>query len=189
MFIINSLYNCNDYFFYYLTKLIGKSNIYYRRLYTYMNTNTSYTINKIILDRNDQTLSYFFNSIPSYYDHLLEINYTVNNKNYWIQYDSFNKIENFKFPIYTDLSGEAFGDTDDSIILITLSDYQGTLNEDRLLSIIKELSGPKGNFYKDLGYRLSKKNIINLLNREMGTQLNENHTIELMYSNGEILII
>ena len=191
-FTLETLHTYNDYFFYYLTKVIGKSNIYYRQMYNYLNTGTGYTINKIVVDNNELTLGYFYNSIPACYDKLMEVNYTVNNKTYWIQYDNVNKSTMFKFPLYINSVGEAFRDTDDSIILVTLNNYtgaQGTVQEDRLLNIIKELSGPKGNFYKDLGYKLCKKTFTNRINRELLYELNDTHTIEIMYSNGEILTL
>ena len=121
------------------------------------------------------------------FNHLLEVKYNVNNKDYWIQYNSDNKIEQFSFPIYNDILSGAFKETDDNIILVSL-DLEN-INNDDLLTIIKELSGPKGNFYKDQGYIITKNNILSLINRELGTDIKNTNTIEIMYSNGEIIFI
>ena len=185
-FLLNNVFvNCNEYIFYYFTRIVGTSSIYYRKLYNYITINNTYTITKIIIDNEQSSNISLYPTIN--FNNLLEVKYNLNNKDYWIQYNSNNKIEKFLFPIYDDISSGAFKETDDNIILVSLD--QENINNDDLLTIIKELSGPKGNFYKDIGYIITKNNILSLINRELGINIKNTNNIEIMYSSGEIILI
>ena len=184
--LLNNIFlNCNDYMLHYFTRIVGLSSIYYRKLYNYININNTYAITKIIIDNEESSNIVLSPTIN--FNHLLEVKYNVNNKDYWIQYNSDNKIEKFLFPIYDDISSGAFKETDYNIILVSLD--QENINNDDLLTIIKELSGPKGNFYKDIGYIITKNNILSLINRELGINIKNTNIIEIMYSSGEIILI
>ena len=132
--LLNNIFvNCNDYMFYYFTRIVGVSSIYYRKLYNYININNTYAVTKIIIDNEES--SNIFLSPTINFNYLLEVKYNVNNKDYWIQYNSDNKIEQFLFPIYDDISSGAFKETDDNIILVSLD--QENINNEDLLTIIQ----------------------------------------------------
>ena len=184
--VLNNIFvNCNHYIFHYFTRIVGMSSIYYRKLYNYININNTYAITKIIIDNVECSDISLYPRIN--FNHLLEVKYNFNNKDYWIQYNSDNKIDKFLFPIYDNISSGAFKENNDNIILVSVD--KENIDNDDLLTLIKQISGPKGNFYKDLGYIIRKNDIVSLVNRELDIDIKNTDSIEIMYSDGETLFI
>ena len=172
----NYLYeNVSDYFI----RFVGSIGIYYNQLYFYVKANhNTFTINRICSNNR------IIHSIPvNNMNNVVEIEYSYKNRTYASIY--YNEIV---FPPYNNLTQKPFDNTDDSIILITL-DPEQSVDNDKLLTIVKKLSGPKGNFYKDTNHPITKGFLINYINNRLGYHISGDVYIEILYSNSDILLL
>ena len=124
----------------------------------------------------------------------VKISYNFSYKKYFI---IFNKKQPFtEFPIYQteEFEKKGFADTSDNIIFIELLDANNEIINldnnvlDLILLIIKEYSGPKGNFYKDKNLYINKESIY-LLKKYIFTSIYEIcddkiDKIKILYSDG-----
>ena len=161
----------------YVIIILGNIGIYYNKLYDYMNIDNKYIITKII--KNNEIIDY----IPKNNKDSLEIHYKYNNR----QYINFYK-NNIVFPLYKELNLKPFDITDESIILITMNPLNN-VDDIKILDLIKQLSGPKGNFYKDTNNQISKNDIILYLNKTLNFYISIHTSIEIMYSDGNKLLL
>uniref|UniRef100_A0A6C0IVJ9 Uncharacterized protein n=1 Tax=viral metagenome TaxID=1070528 RepID=A0A6C0IVJ9_9ZZZZ len=157
--------------------ILGNLTMYYDRLYKYFTVNNRYIITQIIQDKRE------INYIPRDNKSLVEIYYNYNNKNYINIYKS-----SIQFPPYKNLTSNPFDITDDSIILITMDPLQN-IDDIKILDLIKQLSGPKGNFYKDTENQIGKEDIILYLNKKLNYNIALNTYIKIMYSDGNTLLL
>ena len=174
-----------------LTKFIGYGTIYYNQIYDRYIVDNNIKIVKLLLNNKEISESEF-TKIKCY--EKLEIKYNQMNKMYSIVL--FDNQVNC-FPPYLNKEIEkldSFSITDSSIILVNLikndTEEEIELDNEKLLEIVKEYSGPKGNFYKDkivnfqeYKYKL-RKYLIKLYDSNF-----DNHRINIMYSDGNTLIL
>lgn len=117
----------------------------------------------------------------------IQLAYNYNSKYYLIVYKNYEQYYKIKFPIYTSselINKNSFSKNADSIILASTN--RGATKEfidNQNITIIRNLSGPKGNFYKDI-MDVDKMTIINTFNYLSDIQTIDN--LELFYSDGEI---
>ena len=161
----------------YIIIIIGNIGIYYNKLYDYMNIDNKYIITTIV--KNYKTIDY----IPRDNKGSVEIYYNYNKKNYINIYKN-----TILFPPYKDLTSKPFDITDESIILVTMDPLQN-VDDIKILDLIKQLSGPKGNFYKDTENHIWKKDIIFIINKTLNYNIQQTCNIEIMYSDGDTLLL
>ena len=169
-FIYNNIYG-------YVIIILGNIAIYYNKLYNYMNIDNKYIITKII--KNNEIIDY----IPKNNKGSVEIYYNYNNRQYINIYKN-----NIQFPPYKDLTLKPFNITDESIILITMNP-SNNIDSIQILHLIKQLSGPKGDFYKDTDNQISKNDMILYLNKTLNCSILVNTYIEIMYSDGNSILL
>lgn len=192
-------YNKNLYL-YYISKSIGYFNIYKRKVYhLFKSKKEPTTIQRILVNNGNpfirntfyNELDYLIKYEQSYKS--IEIYYSFNHTDYIILYSSANSIRSIPFPPYKHFEKtNAFEMTSDSIIFLDLENTKCSIDEDtqeEILDFLKQLSGPKGTFYKDIGYVVDKELLINIINKKYNLQLEHSIQFSILYSNGDMLMI
>ena len=193
-----ALLRFNQYRYYYLLtfgKFLSIMNLYRKRSLEYLfPPDNQLQIKKITINNGEMYNDLDIDKLKSDEDKYksVEVFYTFMEKNYIIIFNNNNKISNFKFPMYDSnelkkYNSEAFSKNSDSIILADLTNtIENNYDSEVLISIIRELSGPKGNFYEDKGYNLNnnKKIIIDFINNQLNCNIEHTANIELLYSDG-----
>ena len=205
MFLIFSLgflilfYNIYYNYFYYLIKLtrfIGYLTIYIQKFNNKFKTKNNISINKIILNNKDIIeISITLLKLYEKDYNSIEIYYIIDNIKYLIIYSKENKISEIGFSYNLFKCKEphnAFTRTSENILLLELinskTNYNDTIKE-KILDIIKLVSGPKGDFYKSINYNLNKKLLINIINKKLDIDLNYDIGFNILYSNGDEILL
>ena len=182
---------------YYILRLINYcSNIYYYNFDFYSKSNI---IDKIIINNKIYTDEYTNKTLEqlSKINELKIIFYME--KNRYIVLFNYNQLYS-TFPIYTleELNvKKGFNESSDNIVYIELYDINNEqmIHSDKInkqiMSIIKEFSGPKGNFYLDknmynntITKDFLKKNVYQSINNIL-SNITYIGRIEILYSNGD----
>lgn len=167
-----------------LIRMMGYGSMYYHKMCELMRSN-NVTISDVIIDDTSQKDINLAENAPAF--HHLQIKYVQAGKPYRMVY--LNN-ETIHFPVYTTSELEvkkAFAETSDNIILMTVKNV--TTNEDisvpeDSLSIVREFSGPKGNFYEKKIPNYKSKIKPTLL-KELGVPQDQTISIQILYSNGD----
>ena len=118
----------------------------------------------------------------------IDVLYKSNNKKYIILFDntflfSYKCIEKYN----NTKSNNAFSTSDDDILLVYIDD--NLCVDDNIINNIKMLSGPKGNFYKDLININYNKLIITDLIKKFPNNFSQKSIINIFMSNGDNVYI
>lgn len=204
LYLLNNIYNNHTYYFIFISRYIGYFFIYKKKFINKIkNTNTKkFYIDKIEINNGNKficsnynqnyQLDYLVNNERLY--NSFEIYYTINSKQFFIIYSKENKLSNIGFDnIYSLIQvNNAFSRNSDNIILLELINSKINYNDiikEQILNIIKELSGPNGDFYKELNYKLNKNLLVNIINKKIQIDLEYNIIFSILYSNGDTLIL
>lgn len=164
-----------------LMRLLGYTSIYYDKVAEYFASNDVH-IQQVTVDKASSDVQ-----SPCQvkdFEHL-EIRYSQVNRTYRVH---FYNNEEVVFPVYQ--KGEldtkkAFCDSSENIIFLTIRDSHTqeelSVTEDQV-RILKEFSGPKGNFYEDKIPHYSEKIKPQLLE---ALDLPDSVSLHILYSNGD----
>ena len=206
LYLLNNIYNNHSYYFIFISRYIGYFFIYKKKFINKIkNTNTKkFYIDKIEINNGNKficsnynqnyQLDYLVNNERLY--NSIEIYYTINSKQFFIIYSKENKLSNIGFDNIYSLSliqvNNAFSCNSDNIILLELINSKINYNDiikEQILNIIKELSGPNGDFYKEHNYKLNKNLLVNIINKKIQIDLEHDINFSILYSNGDTLIL
>jgi len=171
-------------------RTIGYLGIYKDKFYKKFLKNNKTKIIRII-DENGNTINHINSANNGY-----ELRYMQNGKKYKLYCP---KEKNIDFPLYsTDelAKKNSFDTTSENIILLTIRNNEKTELEvdDDCVQIVKDFSGPKGNFYSDKSLYTSddekmafRQYVLRQMTSLTKCEFPEDATIELMYSNGDVV--
>ena len=201
MYSLYKNYDKNMYL-YYIGKFIGYFNIYKRKLCSLVDIHSNKQesiINSILVNNENPFINNVYDNKLDYlvkYEKIyksIEIYYSFNDIDYIIIYSSDNLLQSIPFPPYKHFNKKnAFEMTSDSIIFLDLENTHCVIDENKqeeILTFIKQLSGPKGNFYTDIGYVVDKKTLIDIINKKYTINLEHSMQFSILYSNGDMKII
>jgi hypothetical protein len=138
----------------------------------------------------------YLNNMPYLINNSYHIDYYYGEKIFTIIFDKENILDKNLFNNKLLLpESKKFSQGDDDIILIELSSNDDIFDKkyipndeeqgNKILTIVKKYSGPKGNFYSDiLYYKFNSVYLKNEFSKLLGTK---NININIMYSNGDII--
>jgi hypothetical protein len=177
---------------YFLYKNLGNIIINYNILSNIIRNYLGLDNLKIIkIETNNKSFNNIYNFSIYYKNNNNKINninvlYKLNNKHYIIMHNN-DFLFSYKLLKNYNSENKAFSTTDNDILLININD--DICNNNNIINYIKMLSGPKGNFYKDIVNINYNKLVIKNLIKKFPKTFNKNSLINILMSDGNTIII